>query len=154
MLGMTSLEWRSSAKIDVSASTKRLVTKNLINEHSASLLDHQICTSLPLIITVYVITQAAVGLHHTYSSTPICNHSDEELSWARYTMSGSALCMVLTCTLQLIRIRQLMKVKESTRNLPLIRVFGVLFVICAISGSSKTVTFLWHFGGICKDAFG
>jgi hypothetical protein len=87
--------WRLSAKIDVSSASTKQVTKNLINEHSASLLDHQICTSLPLIITVYVITQAAVGLHHTYSSTPICNHSDEELSWARYMMSGSAVCCVL-----------------------------------------------------------
>jgi hypothetical protein len=151
---MNGLDWKFSGKIDISASTKRLVAKNLINEHSASLLDHQIRTSLPLIIIVYVLTQAAVGLHHTYSSTAICNHSDEELSWARYTMSGSALCMVLTCTLQLIRINQLMKAKESTRNLPLIRVLLVLFTMCAISGSSQIITLMWQFGGICKDAFG
>jgi hypothetical protein len=151
---LTNLDWKP-AKIDVGDKSVRskLVAKNIINEHSASLLDHQICTSVPLIIIVYCITQSAVGLHHTYSKDPICNHPQAELSWAKYTIAGSAMCMVLTCSLQLIRIRQLMKVKENTRNLPQIRVLLVLFTMCAIWGSSKVITF-WHFGGICKDAFG
>jgi len=148
------LWWRSAKIGDVYESRRRVAAKNCITEYSATLLDHQIQISLPLISIVYVILQAAVGLHHTYSSTPICNHSDDELSWAKYMMSGSSMCMVLTCTLQLIRMRQLLKVKENSRNLPLIRVFLVLFVMCAISGSSHLMTLLWQYGGICKDAFG
>jgi hypothetical protein len=79
---LTNLDWKP-AKIDVgdkSFKSKPIRAKNIINEHSASLLDHQISTSVPLIIIVYCITQAAVGLQHTYSPNPICNHPHKELS--------------------------------------------------------------------------
>jgi len=146
------LWWRS--KIGDAYDSRQRVAKNFIDENTTTLLDHQLQTSLPLILIVYVVFQAAVGLHHNNSSTPICNHSDAELSWAKYMTSGSLMCMVLTCTLQLIRIQQLLKVKENSRNLPLIRVIFVLFVVCSIAGSSQLLTLRWQYGGICKDAFG
>jgi hypothetical protein len=130
------------------------VTTKLHQEHTTTLLDHQFYTVVPLVLLVFVILTVLLGLNKEYASVPVCNSKVELTVWAQSAMAMAAGCAALTCTLQIVRISSLLCSHSKIYNAPLIRVNMLLFILSAVSGTSKTLTLSRRFGGICQDAFG
>lgn len=76
------------------------------------------------------------------------------IRWVHYTVAGAVACLLLTCVLQLVRIASLVTSKTRNRNMSLIKMNTLLFVLIFISFTSKALTFGWNYGGICIDALG
>jgi hypothetical protein len=124
------------------------------HEHTATLLDHQFYTVVPMVLVMFVTCTVLIGLNKKYASVPFCNAPVDLSMWAESAMAMAAGCAALTCTLQIVRIFSLLCSHSKIYNAPLIRVNMLLFILSALSGTSKTLTLFWRFGGICQDTFG
>ena len=124
--------------------------KTLGLNHS-SLLESHVGYILPGAFISYVVLQVLMGVNH-YSSTPICNANVTLSPFAGTSVSAAAGCMILNFILHLAKIIGLSQAKK--RNYSLIKLIMMLAMISFISGSSLTLSFNWHYGGICCDSFG
>ena len=126
-----------------------------LSDHSATLLDSQISYVLIFSLFTYITLTVFIGIDKSYSAEPICHvHTNIFSGWINTAMSGSAVALVLNCITQLLRLIGLLKVKKSRLNMPLIRLVFSLLVLSSISASSQVMTFLFFFGGVCRDVFG
>jgi len=115
-----------------------------------SLLCRQYRTFVPALVAIYAVLQAFVGIEHAANPHPVCNDKHELKSWVWLTNFAMVCCFALNFLLTLNR----MWVTRGQHSAELFCSLAANLGINIIAGSANLITYIWDYGGLCRDSFG
>jgi len=103
-----------------------------------------------LTLLVYISLQYFIFLNH-FGPDPVCNDNAQYSTVAKYTALFAFLCFSVSIVIQvyLIISENMIFSKSSMFSL-----YATTLTINLIAGSSSYLTYMYNWGGVCKDSFG
>jgi hypothetical protein len=103
-----------------------------------------------LVLAIYIALQYLVLVNHE-GPNPVCNYDAQYSETAKYVALFSALCFIASFAIQmhLIIADKLYFLRSHMFSL-----YATAMTVNVIAGTSSYMTYMYDWGGICKDYFG
>jgi hypothetical protein len=127
------------------------------------LLDRQAYIVLPSVLVFFLVSLFLISNYGFVQSSgnkvSICNEPVEFSQSVMFMTFSALVCFSTFAMLNVVQIlnRIYFLYNQPSRlfaNASIIKIYASNLLVCIIAGGAHALTYLYHFGGICRDDFG